>query len=162
MRRACSLICGIHNRLKLMGKVPHDAINKLMKVFQTTLVDKFNQLFLTLSYNKDLTLVNTKLLTVGKLVKLAETKYHDLLMSGKWTCDGSPGSAFMVHKPSLTINHHPMLEQLTVERLPDPFMLAAKGNKHHCCPSKARLAGTVGGRITSPPAAQFIVGARAP
>ncbi len=51
-----------------------------MKVFQTTLVDKFNQLFLTLSYNKDLTLVNTKLLTVGKLVKLAETKYQDLLL----------------------------------------------------------------------------------
>jgi hypothetical protein len=41
-----------------------------------TYVDKFNQLFTTLSYNKDLGLVSLNLLTVSKLVKLAETKYQ--------------------------------------------------------------------------------------
>jgi hypothetical protein len=92
--RACSLIRGVHDRLKLVGKVPHDVIDKLMRVFQTTSVDKFNQLFLTLSYNKDLGLVDAKLLTVSKLIKLAETKYQDLMVAGEWTRCGSSGPAF--------------------------------------------------------------------
>jgi hypothetical protein len=96
--RACSLIRGAYDRLKLVGKVPHDTIDKLMRVFQTTSVEKFNQLFLTLNYNKDLGLVNTKLLTVSKLIKLAET-YQDLLIAGKWTrCSGPSGSSFVTVK----------------------------------------------------------------
>jgi hypothetical protein len=99
--RACSLIRGVYDRLKLVGKVPHDTIDKLMRVFQTTSVEKFNQLFLTLSYNKDIGLVDMKLLTVGKLVKLAETKYQDLLVAGEWTrCSGPSGSTFITTSPS--------------------------------------------------------------
>jgi hypothetical protein len=94
--RACSLICGIHDRLKLMGKVPHDIIYKLMRVFQTTSVDKFNQLFFMLSYYKDLGLVSLNLLTVSKLVKLAKTNYVDLLVEGDWTGAGAFGSSFVM------------------------------------------------------------------
>jgi hypothetical protein len=68
-----------------VSKVPHDVLDKLILVFQTMLVDRFNQWFTTLSYNKDLGLVNLSLLMVGKVVQLVERKYQDLLVAGKWT-----------------------------------------------------------------------------
>jgi hypothetical protein len=85
-----------------MGNVLHDVIDKLMRVFQIMLVDKFNQLFLTLSYNKDLGLISLNLLTVRKLVKLAETMYQDLLVEGEWTGAGASGSSFIMQKRKAT------------------------------------------------------------
>jgi hypothetical protein len=67
--QACSLIHGIHDCLKLVSKVPHDVLDKLILVFQMTLVDRFNQLFTMLCYNKDLGLVDPSLLMVGKVVQ---------------------------------------------------------------------------------------------
>jgi hypothetical protein len=96
--QACSFIQGIHNCLKLMGKVPHDVLDKLILVFQTTSVDRFNQLVTTLSYNKDLGLIDRSLLTVGKVVQLVERKYQDRLVKGGWTGAGNAGSLFVVQE----------------------------------------------------------------
>lgn len=114
------MIHGVYDRLTLVGKVPHDAIDELMKVFQTTSVNKFNQLSLTLSYNKDLGLFNPKLLTVSKLIKLAKTKYQDLLVAGEWTRSGSSGPAFVaIHKKKGGPRAH-LGEASKTRRYPNP------------------------------------------
>jgi len=92
VNRAITLIRAAHKRLKGVGgdssKVPLDFPRTLMDVFQTSSVPNFNEIFAHLSRTA---MIQAQYqgtpfkMTMDQILKLAETRYLEMLATGEWT-----------------------------------------------------------------------------
>ncbi len=100
---ACSLIRGVLERLEIVGKIPYDVDTTVLRILQTSSVDKFNSTFSTLEQSRFLgVLVAT---TVEQMLLLAEKLYTSIIADEGWTGFGRVGkSTFtMTDERTLTV-----------------------------------------------------------
>jgi hypothetical protein len=102
---ACSLIRGVIERLEIVGKVPHDVDTTVMRILQTSSVDKFNSTFSTLEQSRFLGVMIAT--TVEQMLILAEKLYTSIIADEGWTGFGRVGkSTFtMSDDKTITIGH---------------------------------------------------------
>ena len=88
---ACSLIRGVVERLDVVNKIPHDIENTILKILQTSSVDKFNKTFETLEESRFLGLVPKK--EIEDILILAELRYTSILSDEGWSGLGRVGKS---------------------------------------------------------------------
>jgi hypothetical protein len=88
---ACSLIRGVIKRLEIVGKVPHDVSTIIMRILQTSSVDKFNSTFSTLEQSRFLGVLITT--TVEQMLILPEKLYTSIISDEGWTGFGCVGKS---------------------------------------------------------------------
>jgi hypothetical protein len=98
---ACSLIRGVLERLEIVGKVPHDVDTTVMRILQTSSVDKFNSTFSTLEQSRFLGVMIAT--TVEQMLILAEKLYTSILSDEGWTGFGRVGKSTFTMRDDRTV-----------------------------------------------------------
>jgi hypothetical protein len=88
---ACSLIRGVIERLEIVGKVPHDVDTTVMRILQTSSVEKFNSTFSMLEQSRFLGVMIAT--TVEEMLILAEKLYTSIIADEGWTGFGRVGKS---------------------------------------------------------------------
>jgi uncharacterized membrane protein YgcG len=148
---ACSLIRGVVERLEIVNKVPHDVETTVLKILQTSSVDKFNSTFATLEESRFLGMVTNK--TVDDILILAELKYTSVMSDDGWTGHGRVGKStfIMADDNTVTIGKSSFLigEDGEIKAVQDQssntcWECGAKGHLSWQCPQKRGGAGRGG------------------
>jgi hypothetical protein len=98
---ACSLIRGVIERLEIVGKVPHDVDTTVMRILQTSSVDKFNSTFSTLEQSRFLGVMVAT--TVEQMLILAEKLYTSIISDEGWTGFGRVGKSTFTMSDDRTV-----------------------------------------------------------
>jgi hypothetical protein len=86
--KAASQLRGATAALEIVNQVPHDIVERLLDIFQTTSVVEFNATFRVMRIQQRTLGMN---FVRAEIMNLAESLYSDLLSKGEWNGVANPG-----------------------------------------------------------------------
>jgi hypothetical protein len=88
MTKAASQLCGAISALEIGNQVPHNIVERLLDIFQTTSVVELNATFRVMRIQQRTLGMN---FVRAEIMNLAESLYSDLSSKGEWNGVANPG-----------------------------------------------------------------------
>lgn len=158
--KVVGLLRAVIRRLRLFNRVPEDLIRTLLRIFQTSSVQEFNNVFANMEQQRLLGQVTslgtqTAALTVDNICKVAGSFYRLLTEESKWTGESTLGNDQSVFTARTCWNcGGPGHDIKTCPKPKNTKLIEVNKKKFHAAKKDNRQSNsTPGGRPRGPPAA---------